>query len=1055
MRYAIAGLLVACGLVAAPSWAEEPSPPQRDLFENHVRPTLVAHCIKCHGETKQEGGLRLTSLESLLEGGDSGPAIVPGKPEESLLLQAIRYESFEMPPSGQLEEKVADGIQSWITAGSPWPKGLVLTPPPKITEKDREWWSYQPVADPAVPKLENNGWCRNDIDHFILDRLRREGISPSPEADPAKLARRVHYAVTGLPPDEQLQSAITAGDGWYEALVDRLLESPAYGEHQARFWLDLVRYADSDGYNADHARPEAHHYRDYVIRSFNADKPYDRFVLEQLAGDEVDPGNKDALIGTMYLRHWIYEWNQRDVEGQWQQILNDVTETTADVFLAQGLKCARCHDHKFDPLLQKDYHALKAFFEPLLPREDLPIADVATQTKYHEQQKAWEAATEEIRARLHKIEMPVLLKHATREGADKFPKEIQAMLGDRVCDRSPYEHQIASLASRQFDLHPDKLAQWLDKDTEAERQRLIKQLAEFDHLKPEPLPTMKFAVSDVGPVAPPTTIPGSSNATPIEPGFPKILGDQPVKIEPPPVVLQSTGRRTALARWIIDPNNPWTARVIVNRIWQQHFGRGLVETTSDFGRLGTPPSHPELLDWLARRFVEDGWSLKKLHRRILLSAAYRQSSERRMDEQLAKLDPANVLLWRMNPRRLTGEEIHDCILAASGEMSQGKRAIYKTVKRNQLDPLLAAFDFPDRVSSECERHRTTTSPQALLLMNDPWLHDRAKILATRAGSASLDSLLQAVYQRLYFRQPSSEELQRSAQFVDTYQTVTPEPEPPKRLANLPDGRPAISLSPEQPTPIQVPSIKKQQPETWDESFTVEATVLLSSLYPDASVRTIVAGWTGNNAHPGWALSVTSTKSSYQPRNLILQLVGSRDPNKNEPAYEVVASNLRLELNKPYYVAVTVKPDDTSNEGITFYLKDLSAPNSEPQIAKVAHQARRHLHADSPIEIGTRSNQHRWDGLIHEVRMHAGVLRQEELFPAKPASNDPAKESAATQQLLFDVRFADERQLGQDVSGHGRHAVVSSKDAAVASPIERARIALLHALLCSNEMIYVD
>ncbi|QEG02739.1 Planctomycete cytochrome C [Stieleria maiorica] len=1035
-------------LLTTPLVAADATPAQRDLFEIHVRPMLVKHCIKCHGESKQEGGLRLDSFDALTKGGDSGPAIVAGKPDESLLIEALRYESFEMPPSGQLEDSVTAGIEQWIQADSPWPTGLVLKPMAKITDQDRDWWCYQPIADPDVPEVDDEGWCRNEIDHFVFRRLDQEGLRPASEPDARTLLRRVHFAVTGLPPHDQAAQSITNDDNWYETLVDQLLDDPAYGENQARYWLDLVRYADSDGYNADHGRPEAHHYREYAIRSFNEDKPYDRFVTEQLAGDEVDPGNRDALIGTMYLRHWIYEWNQRDVEGQWDQILSDVTETTADVFLAQGLKCARCHDHKFDPLLQKDYYAMKAFFAPLQPREDQPIADVETRTKHLQQQQAWEAATEEIRQRLHEIETPVLLKHATREGFDKFTKEIRSMISSRRPERSPYEHQIASLASNQFDVHPEKLAEWLDEETEAERQRLHKQLAEFDHLKPEPLPTLKFVASDVGPIAPPTTIPDSADASPIAPGYPTILEDKPAEVQPPPAALQSTGRRTTLARWITDENNPLTARVIVNRIWQQHFGRGLVETTSDFGHLGTPPSHPELLDWLARRFMQDGWSLKKLHRLILTSATYRQSSQRPMDEQLAKIDPQNVLLWRMTPRRLSGEEIHDCVLSASGEMGKGKRAIYKTVKRNKLDPLLAAFDFPDRVESQCKRHRTTTSPQALLLMNDPWLHDRAKHLAAEMESESFDTLLQSAYQRFFFRAPTDKELRQARQFVETYQSITPQPEPPKLLASFPGGRSAIALKSDPPTKIQIPPVKPLQPMSDEGDFTIEATVMLDSLYPDASVRTIAANWSGNQSHRGWSLGVTSTKSAFKPRNLILQLVGSRKEQGGKPEYEVVASNLRLELNRPYYVAVSIDLDDPSKDGITFYLQDLSKPDAKLQVAGVAHQARWDVQADRPIELGGRSGSHRWDGLIQNVRLHQTALGGDQV--ARQLAGE-----GSMSHLVFDVQFDDADELGRDVSGNNLHAIVNSGDDTTASPQQRAREALIHALLCSNEAIYVD
>lgn len=1071
--------------------AGELTPQQRDQFENDVRPMLVSQCIECHGDTKQEGGLRLTSLESLLEGGESGPAIVPGKPDESLLIEALRYESFEMPPTGRLEEPVADGIAAWIKAGSRWPRGLVLKPTPKITEMDRAWWCYQPIADPAVPDVDENGWCRNEIDRFIFDRLKREGLAPSEEADASKLARRVHFAVTGLPPTQEVADSIQASPtqfttrrasegrdpiarlrvgvpvsdssssssapgepGWYETLVDQLLKDSAYGENQARYWLDLVRYADSDGYNADHARPEAHHYRDYVIRSFNEDKSYDRFVLEQLAGDEVDPGNRDALIGTMYLRHWIYEYNQRDVEGQWAQIINDVTETTADVFLAQGVKCARCHDHKFDPLLQRDYYALRAFFEPLLPREDQPVADVEIRAEHLEQQRIWEAATEDIRQRLHEIEMPVLLARAGGQGFDKFTKEIQSFVASRRHEVSPYEYQIAALTLNQLELNPDKLPEWLDDAKETERQRLRAKLTEFDHLKPKPLSTIKFVASDVGPIAPPTIIPDTPDPRPIAPAFPVIMDGESATIEPPHEALQSTGRRTALARWITSQNNPLTARVIVNRVWQQHFGRGLVETTSDFGRLGTPPSHPELLDWLARRFMADGWSFKKLHRLILTSATYRQSSERPLDQKLAKLDPQNVLLWRMNVRRLSGEEIYDCVLSASGQMRQGQRAIYKSVKRNALDPLLAAFDFPDRVESQGKRHRTTTSPQALLVMNDPWWHDRAKEMVSRTSSDNIDSLVRAAYQKLYFREPTGDEIQQAEQFFESYAAITPRQERPKRLVDLPDGRRAILLTPEQPASIHLPAIKELQAASDDGDFTIEATVMLRSLYPDATVRTLVASWSDKQSERGWSLGVTSAKSAYQPRNLILQLIGSRDNKDSRPEYEVIASNLRVELNKPYYVAVSINLDDVSANGITFYLHDLSQPDAKPQVARVAHLARWNVQPERPVEIGGRSNRHRWDGLIQNVRFHRAALSRDELFSDNSAAQQQSTVEIGS-RLLFDLQFASEGQLGRDQSGHDRHAVISFGDVPMTSPQERARAALLHAFLCSNEMIYVD
>ena len=1041
-------LLMPCLVVA-----EELTPKQRDLFEKHVRPILVAHCIKCHGQSKQEANLRLTSLEELLKGGESGPAIVPGNADESLLLEALKYDSLEMPPDGRLNRNLISGIEKWIAAGAPWPRNVVLKPTPKITAKDREWWCYQPIADPTVPNVDDGGWCRNEIDRFVFARLAQAEIKPAAEANQWQLIRRVHFALTGLPPTlDQLSKSSTTDQASYESLVDQLLEDSTYGENQARFWLDLVRYAESDGYRADHARPEATKYRDYVIRSFNADKPYDRFVTEQLAGDEIDPGNRDALIATMFLRHWIYEWNQRDVETQWQEILDDITETTADVFLAQGLKCARCHDHKFDPLLQKDYYRLQAFFAAFQPREDMPVADLATRTAHFEKQQRWEQATKDIRRELYEIENPVLLKHSTREGVSKFVSEIQTMIKKSRHQRKPYEHQIAMLASRQFDVHPHKLSEWLDKDAESRRQQLRKKLAAFDDMKPKSLPTLKFVASDVGPLAPPTFIPDDNSQTPIEPGIPTLLNEQPAQIVPPPVALRSTGRRTALARWIVDAKNPLTARVMVNRIWQQHFGYGLAATSSDFGQLGQPPTHPELLDWLASRFIEDGWSIKKLHRRILTSATFRQSSQREKTERLATIDPNNQLLWRMNPRRLTGEEITDAILTASGQMKPGGRAIYRSVRRNKLDPLLAAFDMPDRIRSSGKRHQTTTPTQALLMTNGSWMHDRAQAMAAHISRSTKstgqykskvnNSEIWHAYLALFGRRPNDDEINIANDFLAAYTSQTPVEKPPsndKRLVAMPHtGSKAIVVSPQIPLRVSVP---------FDESlpsndFTVEAIVMLRSLYKNASVRTIAAHWTGNSKHPGWSFGVTSEKSRYKPRNLILQLVGKTNSG-DSLHYEVVPSNLRPELNKPYYLAASVKLGDTSERGITFYMKDLSLPAGKLHTAQVAHKVTRDIRPRNALNIGGRFGSHVWDGFIDRLQIHSEALTDTEI------------KAATSPNLSVDLRFEDKMQIGRDSSKHGNHATVGNETSNTKTPRQRAHIALIHALLNSNELIYVD
>ena len=1019
---------------------------EQDLFETHARPFLSNHCVSCHGEEKQEGGLKLTSLAEMLNGGDSGPAIVPGKPDESLLVSAIHYDSFEMPPSGKLDAEETSRIETWIQQGAPWPRDIVLRKPSPIDDDARAWWCFQPIANPTAPRVDDPAWSQNPIDQFVLAKLTAAGLSPSTEASREILVRRLHFSITGLPPSESVLDSIAKPEFDSAALIDQLLDSDAYGENQARYWLDLVRYADSDGYRADHSRPNAYMYRDYVIDSFNQDTPYDRFIREQLAGDEIDPGNRDALVATMYLRHWIYEHNQRDVETQWHEILSDITETTSDVFLAQGLKCARCHDHKFDPLLQKDYFRMKAFFAAFQPSEAHPLATVEERTEYLASYKSWDEKTDAIRKQIRELEHPVLLEHATREGFEKFIPKIRAMIRKRPEERGAYEKQIAGLAERQFDLPKEKINEWLSDEQKLKRDQLYEALAEFDDLKPKPLKTMKFVGSDVGPTAPATYILDNEDAGLIEPGFLTLLDPEAAKIVPPEPALESTGRRSALANWIASPRNPLTARVIVNRIWQQHFGQGLVETASDFGHLGTPPSHPDLLDWLASRFIEDGWSIKKLHRRILTSATYRQSSRRAMDETAAKTDPANRLLWRMNPRRLSGEEINDVVVNATGKLKKAKRAIYKPVRRNSPDPILAAFDSPDRIRSMGKRHRTTTPSQALLMGNGSWGHDRAVEIADRFASPNDDTaFFESVFRTLLGRDPSQEEILGCRQFLADYAGLTPEEQPPKfqALAKMPGtGNLAANFKPGGPVSMSIKSSKSFP----NGDFTVEAIVLLRSLYKDASVRSIVGHWNGSKSREGWSLGITSTKSAYKPKNLILQLVGKQDES-DKLHYEVVASNLRLELNKPFYVAASIKLNDVSESGITFYLKDLSNPEAKLQTANAKHKVTRAIRPTNDLTIGDRFGKHAWDGLIDQIKIETKSRDLTRIAQADSVEGLP--------EYVIDWRFEDSKRLGKDESGNGNHAWAKVDTPRVKSPMERAKVALVHAILNSNEMIYVD
>ena len=1041
------------------------SEPSR-LFEMWVRPVLTTRCVQCHGSERQESGLRLDSREALLKGGDSGPALVPGKPDESLLVEAIRYESYEMPPDEQLPDREVVGIVQWVESGASWPSDLTLKIrrlPAEITDEDRAHWSFHPVADPPLPTVADGDWCRTGIDRFIFHRLEQESLTPVVEAEPIALVRRAYFDLIGLPPtpeqiDDYLQD--TSADK-YERLVDRLLDDPRYGEKWARHWLDVVRYAESDGWRQDAFRPQAYRYRDYVIRSFNEDKPYDCFVREQIAGDEIAPGDRDALTATAMLRHGIYEYNQRDVETQWDNILNEITDVTGDAFLGLGMACARCHDHKFDPIPQTDYFQLRAFFEPIVWREDQPLASVEERTDYEQRLQKWEEATAEIRRELDEIEWPILLHTAGGQGFDKFAPHLQAMMLCRPDERSPREEQIASLSMRQLGLKREKLPEMIPSEEQARWEELQGELEQLEALKPEPLPTVDFTVSDVGAVAPPTTIPGHEDS--IEPGFLSVLGGEDASVEALPAVLKTTGRRTALAKWLTDPDHPLTTRVIVNRIWQYHFGVGLAATPDDFGSLGEAPSHPELLDWLTKRFVEDGWSFKSLHRRIMNSAVYRQMSLRSTPELAKQIDPGNRLLWRMNTRRLDAEQIRDAMLQVSGELdgkfggpsvpaSSPRRSVYVKVIRNTPNAILGSFDMADGFRSTAHRNVTTTPLQALLMINGPFGLARANAMARRLqqlGSEDEALQVQAAYRLAYGREPTEEESVSAVTFLRQQAAfVKPSPKPAAGailVEAMPQtGAKAALLKPESEQKLLAARFSPKLP---DGDFTVEAIVLLESMYPDATVRTIVAQWDSSNGHPGWALGVTSAKSAYKPRNLIMQMVGDTAEGKRQ--YEVIPSGIHLELNRPYYVAASVNVDDASSKDVQFYVDDLSVANEPMQVASVAHKVASSYRGSYDLTIGGRhgSKHHLWDGLIDEVRLTRGVLGEDQLL-------------INSKQVPTDVvghwRFENNPGMLADSSANGLDLATSqSQDALPTDPKTAALIDLCHVLFNSNEFLYVD
>ncbi|MEW6159742.1 MAG: PSD1 and planctomycete cytochrome C domain-containing protein [Verrucomicrobiota bacterium] len=742
--------------------AAEFAPEALEFFERKIRPVLAEHCYNCHSAQaeKVKGGLLLDSRETFLQGGDTGPAFVPGDPDHSLFIKAIRYTDpeLQMPPKNKkLSERQIVDLTRWVEMGAPWP----AEPPPKsgqakrgpfaITDQDRAWWAFQPIRRPDLPSVQNKFGIANGIDAFVLAGLEQKGLQPNPPATKRELLRRVYFDLIGLPPTSEAVAAFEKdkSPSSFERVIDQLLASPHYGERWGRHWLDVVRYAQSNGYERDGEKPLAWRYRDYVIKAFNEDKPYDRFILEQLAGDELPDVTLDSIIATGFQRLGVWDDEPDDKRMAEFDELDDIISTTGQTFLGLTLSCARCHDHKFDPISQVDYYQFLAFFRNIRLYENarytfdspnyVPLASAA-------EIKAWRTNKEE-RAR--------------------------------------------------------QLKQKIEGETNIEAKKSLEtQLKKVEEEKP-PF-DWALAVKERGRTPPPTHILVRGNAgTPggeVGPAFLTVLGGERPQLPEPLPGMNTTGRRLALAHWIASPANPLTARVLVNRVWHHHFGHGLVRTTTDFGRAGVTPTHPELLDWLAAEFIRGGWSIKKLHKLILLSNSYQMSS--RTTAAGAEIDPANQWLWRQNLRRLEAESMRDAVLAVCGRLNPAmggrgffprlagealagqsrpgldwqictpaelsRRSVYAFIRRTMLVPMFEAFDYVNTATPLGERPTTTVAPQALMLLNEQFMHDAASALASRvlegSGSSTAERIRTA-YARVLAREPTRKELRVAGDFV--------------------------------------------------------------------------------------------------------------------------------------------------------------------------------------------------------------------------------------------------------------------------------------------------
>jgi hypothetical protein len=667
----------------------------------------------------------------------------------------------------------------------------------RAAEKTAKSWAWQTPVRPDVPGVKDRCWVRNPIDAFILSKLEANHFGPVAEADRVTLIRRVTLDLTGLPPTPEEVDAFAndSSPDAYERLVDRLLASPAYGERWATFWLDLARYAETDGFKADDPRPDAWRYRDYVIHSLNNDKPYDRFLTEQIAGDERYPDNPNAWIATGFLRHYPDEYNAVNLEQRRQEILNDITDTTAQVFLGITIGCARCHDHKFDPITQEDYYRIQAFFGGFWPTER-PIADSPERQR---KQREWEEKTAELRQRMAQLEEPYRQQFHDKRKV-RFQKEYQDLLEIPAERRSPLERQLAVMVEKQVGATNDEVSKSMKPEIQKEWKDLATELASFASLKP-PAPPTAMSMTDVGPEAAPTYLLRKGDwrrkGHEAKPGYPSAIDGRDADVPKPANGAKSSGRRSALAAWLVRPDNPLTARVMVNRLWQHHFGRGIVATPGDFGAQGDPPTHPELLDWLADEFRAKDWSIKALHRLMVTSATYRQTS--RPTPEALRTDPDNKLFCRMNRRRLEGEAIRDAMLAVCGELNpaaggpsifpelplelgnlggrwkvspapeRDRRSIYVYAKRNLRYPLFAAHDAPDGNETCSRRDVTTTAPQALILLNSKVTLHQAQAFAGRVlreTDAKPQTVVERAYRLALGRAPDAEESKLTLAFLE-------------------------------------------------------------------------------------------------------------------------------------------------------------------------------------------------------------------------------------------------------------------------------------------------
>ena len=746
----------------------QPTPDDLTFFESKIRPVLVKHCYECHGFQASEpgGNLLLDSRPAILKGGDTEPPIVPGDPDASLMMRAVRYADpdLKMPPAGKLASHEIADLERWIRLGAPDPRTADTAAMSKSKsvidwEQARDFWSLKPVIPPVIPAVQDQNWPTGELDRFVLAKIESAGLRPAPDAEKSVLLRRVTFDLIGLPPSlsEIRQFLSDDSPGAYRKVVDRLLESPQYGERWGRHWLDVVRYSDTAGDNSDFPIPQMYRYRNWVIDALNRDLPYDDFVREQLAGDLIGGEGEVArqrLIATGYIAN-ARRFGSRVDDYPQHLTIEDTLDNLGRTFLATTINCARCHNHKFDPLTTNDYYGLYGIFQSTRypwpgieleqrQRDLIPLIDAAEAQRILDQRRKRQ---DELDARVKELEK--LLTAAEGDQRKEFKRQLEDARQQAVNHaRTPLPFELA------YAVTEGKIedAAIQHKGDPAKRGDLV----------PRHFPAMLH---------------GSR------------LADND----------RSSGR-LQLANWIVDRNNPLTARVMVNRIWLHHFGKGLAQTPNDFGRQGKRPTNPELLDYLATQFMNSGWSIKAMHRQILLSRTYRLSSQ--SDDHAISVDPTNDLLSRFPRRRLDAESLRDTLLLLSGNLDptpggphpfppqsewkftqhnpfkavydSNRRSVYLMTQRIQRHPYLAIFDGPDPAASTPQRLTSTTPIQALYLLNDAFVHEQAAGLARRLLMASdrAEQRIEMAYLMVLNRSPDREDIEMAVRFLaDVKQTL--------------------------------------------------------------------------------------------------------------------------------------------------------------------------------------------------------------------------------------------------------------------------------------------